>query len=239
MYKRKNHLRSEWQRQALAGLVGTAGFGLLLVFRVLFLGSAQYVFMLKNLGLAWLAWIAGVMLLSVGRRRFGWVVAIILGLAWFAMLPNTFYVVTDFVHVVFGYERVDVFRGEDFALITDIVPAMIDIALMSAAAWTAGLLGALSLDDVRLKVAKVWGGGVAFLLTKVVLLSSAYGIYLGRSPRLNSWHVLTDPSFTYKTITQSFTNSGERTIMLQVTLSYFVLISLCFWSVCLIKRSRL
>ncbi len=238
MYRGKNSLSVSWKKQIISGLIGTLGVIVLLATRQAYDGNTKYFFIVANVALAWLAWLAGVGFLSLGRSKKWLPVTILLGAVWIAMLPNTFYVITDFIHVAYGYEKIGDFSGENFVRTPEIVPAMIDIAIVSAAAWTAGLLGVVSLLDVRKFVSNQFGVIVSFILTNCVLLGSAYAIFLGRSPRLNSWDMLTDPAGSIQTISSSFTNADARTDTIVLTLSFFVIISISFWSVAALVSTR-
>lgn len=96
---------------------------------------------------------------------------------WLLFLPNSFYLVTDFIHL-FETPRVDI--------IQDIVM----LAQFSVLGFVFGFASLYILHKVYekyvLKVQLWLGVGVALLL-------SSFAIYLGRVLRWNSWDVLVNP----------------------------------------------
>lgn len=96
---------------------------------------------------------------------------------WLLFLPNSFYIVTDFIHLP---ETVRV----------DMVQDSVMIMLYSL---LGGLFGFMSLLIVRGEVGRYisrrkreWGVGIALFL-------SSFAIYLGRELRWNSWDIVTNP----------------------------------------------
>lgn len=147
---------------------------LLLAFRLFYSGTPTYLFYVWNIILAALPLVFSKMLLK--QTGFG-TKAILLFCAWLLFFPNTAYLLTDLFHY---RERWP-------------VPKWYDLLLVVSASWNGILLGLASLRQVesffssRLSAAKLQALRFAFLLL------CAYGIYLGRFLRFNSWDVITDP----------------------------------------------
>lgn len=150
--------------------------------RSLALGSGPW--MVFNTVLATVPAVLAVALFHRDRRR---------GPAWWAgvaafvlFLPNAPYVVTDLIHLramVDGYGDTDV---------AAVVPAA---ALGALVLW--GLASyALCLAHLDRLIARAgWGRRRLAIRTGVHLLC-AFGVVLGRLPRLHSWHVVTRPAAT-------------------------------------------
>ena len=147
----------------------------MLVFRVFWSGTVSYVFLIWNLFLALIPAAAAEMLARAAaeRRASQWM----WGAAWLLFLPNAPYIATDFLHL----------RARPH------VPLWYDVALLASCAITGLLLGYVSLLDVQRVVRERAGAAVAWLCACAALLLSAFGIYLGRFQRWNSWDILTEP----------------------------------------------
>lgn len=96
---------------------------------------------------------------------------------WLAFLPNAPYILTDFVH----------FRHRPP------VPLWYDLALLLSCAGTGLLLGYASLANVQSFIARRFGPRVGWLTAVASLVLSAFGIYLGRFLRWNTWDMVTNP----------------------------------------------
>jgi len=96
---------------------------------------------------------------------------------WLLFLPNAPYIVTDFIHLK---ERLP-------------IPLWYDILLLISAAGTGLLLGYASVMIVHRIVARHFGSVTGWVMALTAMFLSAFGIYLGRFVRFNSWELFTDP----------------------------------------------
>ena len=135
--------------------------------------SVTFMFLIWNLFLAWIPY-----LISINLNRFTkkWVTIPML-IVWLVFLPNAPYIITDLLHV--GYNPP--------------VPIWYDTMLLFSFAWTGLLLGFLSLLDVQHYMEKNIGKKTADLLIGVVIIICAFGVYLGRYQRWNTWDIITQP----------------------------------------------
>jgi uncharacterized membrane protein len=126
---------------------------------------------------AWNTFLAVVpVLFSRALKQWG-LKAFLLLAGWLAFFPNAPYLVTDLFH----YSD------------KPPVPQWYDLVLVCSAAWNGLLLGVISLMQVeRFLSAHLRGLWVkTFVLFSFFLC--AYGVYIGRYLRLNSWEIVTDP----------------------------------------------
>jgi uncharacterized membrane protein len=151
---------------------------LLFVFGVIRNQTLDYWYLPYNLALAAIPlvlayWIQG------GVRRFAWNNWRILALVavWLLFLPNSFYIVTDFIHLP-ETTRVDI--------VQDVVMLM-QFSLLGYAFGFASLYMLHRAFSPYLKPRVMWAG-----VTMVLLLAS-FAIYLGRELRWNSWDIITNP----------------------------------------------
>ena len=154
------------------GLASGLALGLLGA-RILRAEQWTYGFLLWNLALAWIPWVAS---LSCVRARGAWLATALVG--WLLFFPNASYIVTDFVHLK----------------LRPPIPLWYDVGMLAAFAWAGLLLAVTSLSAVHRRVERALGtlAGWGFVLVASGL--SGLGIYLGRFWRLNSWDVLFAPS---------------------------------------------
>lgn len=156
------------------------GAGVLLFFvGVLRNGSLDYWYLIYNLALAviplGLAW--WVLVLLKTHAWTNWRIISIL-VAWLLFLPNSFYIVTDFIHLLDG-PRADV--------VQDVVMLM-QFSILGLAA------GFVSMAMLQRAVEKRAGTHVGIGGAAAVLFLSSFAIYLGRELRWNSWDIITNPT---------------------------------------------
>ena len=97
-------------------------------------------------------------------------------IVWVLFIPNSFYIITDLFHLE---ER-------------SVIPLWFDLALIFSFAWNGLILGVLSVRQME----KIWETKCQwrelFFIYPVMLLN-AFGIYIGRYLRYNSWDVISNP----------------------------------------------
>lgn len=160
---------------ALASLGCTA----LLHFRVYHTGSETFRFLSWNLLLAWIPLafaVAAYELFLVRPFILGTTLFPLIGL-WLVFLPNAPYLTTDLVHL-----------GQWSGM-----PIWYDTVLLIAYAATGLLLGLVSLLIFHSLVARIAGDLPGWLFACGSLVLAAFGTYLGRFERWNSWQVMSQP----------------------------------------------
>lgn len=148
------------------------------------LGAHGYLFLVWNLVLAWLPYLAALWASAVAGMRPGPIRALALsgaGLFWLLFLPNAPYIMTDFVHL----------PGMDFVW-------WYDVGVLLAFAWAGCVLGVASLHLMRELVRARFGDPASWAFVLATGALSGLGIYLGRFLRWNSWDVLTSPRALYR-----------------------------------------
>ena len=135
--------------------------------------GVTYLFLIWNLFLAWIPYWISMYLEKLPKK---WM-AVPMLCAWLVFLPNAPYIVTDLLHVRYHPP----------------VPMWYDTMLIFSFAWTGLLLGYLSLLDVQQFLKKNIGKKMAAALIWLAIVLCAFGVYLGRYQRWNSWDVLTQP----------------------------------------------
>jgi uncharacterized membrane protein len=163
----------------LASLLSCA----LVVVRAYYSGTTAYGFFFWNLFLAWVPLAAALLFYGLAARQSRqWALLSAVAVVWILFFPNAPYIVTDLVHL----------RE------TRPVPYWYDIICVMAFAQTGLFLGYLSLYLMQ-EVIRAWlGRSVGWLFALGMLGASAFGVYLGRFLRWNSWDALVSPLATLR-----------------------------------------
>lgn len=169
-------LPSPSRRLGLAALLG-GWVAALFVVRVWATGSSFGLFLAWNLFLAAVPLMASTALVRLDQQGASRWALLGLGAVWLAFLPNAPYILTDLVHLEHRPP----------------VPFWYDLGMLLSGAGAGLLSGYVSLSDVQGVVARRWGAARAWAASVGVLFLSAFGVYLGRELRWNSWDVLAAP----------------------------------------------
>jgi uncharacterized membrane protein len=180
--------------------------------RVIHTGSSQYDFLIWNLFLAWIPFVAAWSLASAVDRGARPLRLILLGLVWLLFFPNAPYIVTDFIHL----------RGPAPA------PLWFDVVLIASFAFTGLLLGFLSLSLVQQLVTDTAGAALGWLVAAVALVLAAFGIFIGRFEARNSWDVIVKPGPLVHDTWHELTSPAAYPRTLGVTASYAVFLVLAY-----------
>lgn len=170
----------------------------------------RYWFMIWNLFLAWiplgLAW-----WLVIRLRTSRWLSLpnIALTALWLGFLPNSFYMVSDLIHL---HET-----GE--------VSLLYDVVMFTSFIFNGLVAGFSSLFIVHRELIKRFALEKAHTAVALILLACGFAIYLGRSLRWNSWDVLINPAGLLFDVSDRFVNPGAHPQAFVTTATFFLLIS--------------
>lgn len=150
---------------------------LLLLIRVVVTGSITFIFLGWNLFLAfipyWITWwtIRNSSVIK-NKVKLAAIIAV-----WLLFVPNSFYIVTDLFHLYHF----------------NAAPKWFDILMVFSFAWNGILCGIISVR--RIEMIFLWKRKRSFslLLIFFVMWLSAFGVYIGRILRFNSWDMITNP----------------------------------------------
>jgi uncharacterized membrane protein len=150
---------------------------MLLCARVVATGYDTYVFLLWNLFLAFIPYAISYWLYSnihVIENKLKLIAAVS---AWLLFIPNSFYILTDLFHL----DRIAS------------APKWFDLLLLLSFAWNGLLFGIVSLRKMETVLQVVSGKRFSLFIVFTVMWLNAFGIYIGRFLRYNSWDVITQP----------------------------------------------
>ena len=177
MRDRLIHSRQQWAALVALALASALCFGLVQM-RSLYSRETVFTAFLWNLFLAWIPLAAALPIYALRRSRGRrWPMVGACFALWFLFFPNAPYIVTDLQHL---HPRPG-------------VPVWYDLITIMAFALTGLFLGYLSLYLMQEVVRGWFGRGVSWAFALAMLGVSAFGIYLGRFVRWNSWDMLVDP----------------------------------------------
>jgi len=178
----------------------------MLILRIVFYESLMYAFLAWNLFLAWLPFLAALLLTKESAKGRGAKTLFCIFLFWLLFFPNSPYIITDLVHLKLNSRA----------------PAWFDSLLIVLYAWTGLLLGFSSLFKVHKFLDQRFSKWKTWFVILVVIGMSGYGIYLGRFERWNSWDVLTDPAGLFSNISGHFIHPFKNAGVLITSLLFTV-----------------
>lgn len=132
---------------------------------------------------------------------------ILLSVVWISLLPNSFYVLSDLIHL----EN----TGE--------VNLLFDAVLFCSFIFNAFLTGYLSIYLIHLQLLKRLTRNWAHSVVGGIFVLCGLAIYLGRSLRWNSWDILVNPAAVLFDISEGVLNPVAQP-QLVVTIAIFFLL---------------
>lgn len=205
------YLQSHKYHRVIYALVLTNFVSILLfILRLAGAENFRYWFMVWNLFLAWVAPIIA-WWLAKRLRNSVWLSwkNVVLTIVWLGFLPNSFYMVSDLIHVQQTGEVSVIF---DAVLFTSFI----------FNGFIAGYIGMFFLHRElvrRLSTLKSYG------IILAIFALCGYAIYLGRVLRWNTWDALFQPAGLIFDVSDSILNPLSHPQAFVVTLSFMLLIS--------------
>jgi uncharacterized membrane protein len=149
----------------------------LLLLRVKITNSTYLLFLIWNLFLAFIPYFISSSIFKNFFNKSKKTQNSLYGLVWLLFIPNSFYILTDFTHLHFK-------TTFQFSL---------DMLIISGFSFVGFYVGLLSIHTMRQLVIAKYGNtkGNIFILT--ISFLSAFGIFLGRVLRFNSWDIISKP----------------------------------------------
>jgi uncharacterized membrane protein len=150
---------------------------LLTIIRWLITKKTLFIFLNWNLFLAAIPWLISLVITSGFIKEKPKIISFVLFVFWFLFFPNTAYIVTDLYYLKNHSEKMFWY----------------DLIMILLFSWTGLLLGFFSLERIekmlRQKVKKV----KSVIIICGFLFVCAFGVYLGRDLKWNSWDVFLEP----------------------------------------------
>ena len=205
----------------IAGLSVLFSFAVL-GFRLFYTGSAGYSFLVWNLFLAAVPLVLSTLLTTVKALERSLPALLATLATWLLFFPNAPYIFTDLLHLRYSSGT----------------PLWFDLILIASFSWCGLLLGFISLADVQELLRRRLGPWVAAAGAAAALIASAFGIYLGRFLRWNSWDLLSQPTRLARDVAERVLNPLSDPKAVAVTLLLSVLLSLWYLTFQTVADSR-
>lgn len=201
--------RSEW---IVLGALSALCF-LLSIFRVFYSDSPAYLFLNWNLFLAGVPWLIAKKFENSAKRQ-KTIPLLIAGTSWLLFFPNAPYIFTDLFHLrAIGS-----------------MPIWFDLILILSFAWTGMLFGFSSLFKLEKIFTLKFGRKPTQLAITSLLFASAFGVYIGRFLRWNSWDILQNPGALLYDVAHRFIYPFEHPRTWGMTLLFGLLLNIMYWT---------
>lgn len=198
------------QALLVSNAVSVVLFGL----RVVGTQNLDYWFILWNLILAWVpvlfVWL---LMRTLKTRAWSEPLPVLLTFLWLGFLPNSFYIITDLIHL----------RS------TGDIGILFDVVFLMSCIWNGIVAGCISMIWVHREIIKRRRESFAALSMTVVIALSSFAIYLGRSLRWNTWDVLFNPAGLLFDVSERVINPLEHPQSLTTTVTFFMLIGSIYY----------
>lgn len=162
-----------------------------------------------NLLLAWVPLVLAVRLMNVLRRKnwSSWE-GLATSFLWLAFLPNSFYLISDFIHL------------------QEVEPAnaLYNSVMFTSFVFTGLALGFTSLYLVHRRLCDYLEGRRAAAWAGTILLFCSVAIYMGRELRWNTWDIFVNPAGLLFEAADRIQHPSAYPHMLLVVAAFFVLL---------------
>ena len=197
-------------------LLASSGFScMLLLGRMTATGSIEYIFLPWNLFLAFVPycialWMTNNVSIIENKIKLFFVLAV-----WLLFIPNSFYIITDLIH----FTRIRT------------APKWFDLLLIFSFAWNGILFGIISLRRVEALIALLRKKQFSVFIVFGVMWLCAFGVYIGRFLRYNSWDVITDPFSLVGEILVMIRHPFDNEYAWGMTLCYSVFMTFIYFTI--------
>lgn len=159
----------------------------LLIVRVKLTHSVNHFFLVWNLFLAFIPYFFISYLKTKIFLQKSKIKTLLLLFLWLLFLPNSFYLLTDLIHLTQSSEHLFWF----------------DLVVFSSYALIGFTIGIVSLLDFERILKNYTSSLITQLVIPIICFLSGVGIYLGRVLRYNSWDILSNPIKLFQDILTS------------------------------------
>jgi uncharacterized membrane protein len=171
--------------------------------------SLTFDYLIYNLFLAWIPLILTIWLQRMLRTKLwsSWA-PFVLTLFWLGFLPNSFYMISDYIHLQ-EVARVDL---------------IYDVIMFSSFILNAFILGLVSLYVVHIELRKRVSLMSSWWMVATTIFLTSFAIYIGRDLRWNTWDVLLNPASILFDISDRLLAPHQHPEMFTTTFGFAVLI---------------
>lgn len=189
--------------------------------RIYFTGTPTYLFLNWNLFLAFLPWAATTCFIIQpkvkGQKGRVWAILF----CWLVFFPNAPYILTDLFHL----------------RLNDSAPIWFDLILIMSFAWTGLIYGFVSLMDLQEMLEKWMRPGTLKIMIALFLFLSAFGIYIGRYLRWNSWDIMRHPISLFGDIKSNLLHTDSERAW-GMTILMGIMLNMMYWTFHQFKKTK-
>jgi uncharacterized membrane protein len=139
---------------------------------------------------------------------------------WLLFFPNAPYILTDLFHL-----------GN-----VNSMPKWFDLMMILLFAWAGLFAGFKSLQDIQRMLAGLMSKRKSVLIVVLLLFIAAFGVYIGRFERWNSWDILVHPFPVLRDVAEKFTDPMNNLSTWGVTLLLGTLLNVIWFSIRLMQH---
>lgn len=192
----------------------------LLLARIIFTGYFSYVFLPWNLFLAYIPYLVSRWLGRNPQILESKLRLLIVLFAWLLFMPNTFYILTDLFHLD------DMDSGHQW----------FDLTMILSFAWNGILFGILSIRQMEILLKTASGKWLPGFIICTVMWLNAFGIYIGRFLRFNSWDIITNPFSLFGEIFDIIFNPYDYRYVWAMTFCFGLFMIILYYSIKKLKE---
>lgn len=170
----------------------------------------DFSYLVWNLFLAWIPLALSIWLAKILKSNLwsSWL-ALLATVLWLGFLPNSFYMISDFIHIQ-EVGRVDL---------------LYDVVMFSSFIFNSVLLGFISLHMVHQQLLARLSRQTAHTTVGAILLACSFAIYIGRDLRWNTWDILVNPAGLLIDVSDRFLHPLTYSQAYTTTITFFFLLS--------------
>lgn len=199
---------------------------ILFALRVLDSGTMRYWFLIWNLILAWLPLVFAVLLVKrLKTKRWLQPINILLSVAWLVFLPNSFYLVSDLIHLQTNPD----------------VSVLYDAVLFTSFIFNGFLGGFISLYLIHQELLKRLSQKAVNFVIAGILLACSFAIHVGRVLRWNTWDLFLHPSGLIFDVSEQIVNDAAQSRAFVTTISFFLMLGgmyVAIWQFARVNKHR-
>lgn len=185
---------------------------LLLSARIAITKTSYFLFLVWNIFLAIIPYL--ITMYAFKNKSISKILLIFAFLVWFAFLPNAPYIITDLYHL----------KSSTYRLI------WLDTLVITSFAITGMLLFYKSLTIMLELIKTHFNFKYEKLLAICICFLSAFGIYIGRFMRYNSWDILNNPKSLFIDVFNILLKPKSHTDAWLFTICFGLFLSIVYWT---------
>jgi uncharacterized membrane protein len=183
----------------------------MLFVRYMHTGSIKFTFLIWNIFLAFIPYVISCFFTNTVQLS-KWKQMLVFG-SWLLFFPNALYIVTDIIHL------------------NDIpnIPVWFDAVLLFSASFVGLALAFVSLINVENFLLHFYTLKLVQRYIALLLFFGAFGVYLGRFKRWNSWDIVTNPVSLFADIVGRFLNPFSHLYSWGIIFFLTILYAVCWY----------